>query len=83
MKCTIYYGGNKVNLSQHKEFINKLAELEHDVRFMRSMLEIYQNADVSDYYRKITLSSLNEALKNASMHFDEMKQILCKMKQNI
>ena len=40
-----FYGGGKVDLPKYEQCLQDLAELKHDIRFMRSCLDSYRDTD--------------------------------------
>lgn len=63
-----------MNTLQQREFIKPLAELHHDIRFMKSMLDVYRSKEDCDWDKKICLDELHETLKNATNHILDLER---------
>ena len=82
-----FYGGGKVDLTKYEECLKDLAELEHDISFMRSCLDSYRNMDSYSisghaYHKRIHLSALDATLKCATVRIEKLEKELFQLKKN-
>lgn len=76
-----------MDLTKYEECLKDLAELEHDISFMRSCLDSYRDMDSYSisrhtYHKRIHLSALDATLKCATVRIEKLEKELFQLKKN-